>query len=79
MTDATIDTNAMSPDELKSILDLLGPLGWTQASLAREIGVSRAAVCLWANGHRKISKPVAILIRRIAREIAQDASDSGPK
>jgi DNA-binding transcriptional regulator YiaG len=74
MSTATIHNNAMSPAELKSILDRLGPLGWTQARLAREIGVSRGAVCLWMKGRRKISNPAAILLRQIAR---QATSNSG--
>jgi transcriptional regulator with XRE-family HTH domain len=41
-------------------------LGWSQARLAREVGVAPNSVARWERGEMAISEPSARLIRRIA-------------
>jgi transcriptional regulator with XRE-family HTH domain len=41
-------------------------LGWSQAQLAREVGVATNSVARWERGEMAISEPVARLIQRIA-------------
>lgn len=54
----------MTPEELK---ELRGGLKWTQEKLARELDVSLATVQRWEMGQRKISGPVARLMRILAK------------
>lgn len=54
----------MSPDELRRIR---ADLGLTQVELGARLGVSGLAVSYWETGRRKISPPVALLLRRIRR------------
>jgi transcriptional regulator with XRE-family HTH domain len=41
-------------------------LGWSQAQLAREVGVAANSVARWERGEMAISEPAARLIQRIA-------------
>lgn len=46
-----------------AFLEALSRLGLSKAEAARQLGVTRGAVTLWANGSRKIPGPVAELLR----------------
>jgi DNA-binding transcriptional regulator YiaG len=52
----------MTPTELKQLRALLG---WSQARLAHELGVSRNTVARWELGMYKVPGPVARLIRML--------------
>jgi transcriptional regulator with XRE-family HTH domain len=45
-------------------------MGLTQAELARELGVSRAAVSRWESGKRKIDSILALALECLAERLA---------
>lgn len=52
----------MTPQEFRRLRELLG---LSQEKLARRLDVSQNTVARWESGSRKISGPVAILMRLI--------------
>ncbi len=52
----------MGPKELKAIR---AQLGFSQADLARALGVSRAAVCYWEKGKRKIDNVLVLALEHL--------------
>jgi DNA-binding transcriptional regulator YiaG len=55
------DLPAMRPDEMRTIRF---QRGWSQAKLAAFLGVHESTVSLWEAGRRRISKPIAKLLRQ---------------
>jgi len=55
----------MTPKDLKRIRQ---KLGLTQEDLAERLGVTRITVGRWETGMRRITEPMARLIKRIAAE-----------
>lgn len=59
-----IDPSPMPPDELREALNILG---WTQAELARQIGVTHGSISHWLVGRSVCEGPAAACIRLILR------------
>jgi len=52
----------------KELLEIRKRLKWSQAQLARAIGVAGNTVARWERGELGISEPVGRLVRRILAE-----------
>jgi len=50
-------------------------LGWSQSELARQLGVTPAAVNQWESGKRVPSKPIMILIQHLRNAASQGAKN----
>jgi DNA-binding transcriptional regulator YiaG len=61
-----IDPSPMSPDELRAALDVLG---WTQAELARQIGVTHGTVSHWMMQRHICEGPPALCIRMLVERV----------
>lgn len=62
-----IDPSPMLPDELREALNILG---WTQAELARTLGISEGTMSGWINGTYPCRGPASAMIRTIIKELA---------
>lgn len=54
----------MTPEEIKAIREVFG---WTQADLAREMGVSTNAISRWEQGNRRPRGAAETLLLQIQR------------
>ena len=55
----------MTGDEFRKVRK---QMGITQVLMAEKIGVTSTAVAMWERGERKISEPIARLVRLLAGE-----------
>lgn len=55
----------MTKEQFKTIRT---ELQYTQDELAKELGVDSVSISRYENGHREISKPISILLRRIYQD-----------
>lgn len=65
-----IDPSPMPPDELRKALNILG---WTQAELARQIGVTHGSISHWLMSRHVCEGPPALCIRLLV-ERSKDSS-----
>lgn len=49
---------------MKEVSELMKLKGWSQADLARELEMSRAAICRWFGGEQQPTGPARILMRQ---------------
>jgi len=57
----------MSAEQIKSLRETMG---WSQAELAKRLGVSQVSVSLWETGVNSPSRPVQMLFSKLREEIA---------
>ena len=58
---ATKKGTSMSRNDILELLDLKG---WSQAQLARELGLHESSISLWLSGERNPMGPAKILMRQ---------------
>lgn len=68
--------STMSASEVTAIRE---SLGLTQAELARRVGTSQAAVCMWEKGIRRPGGPAGVLLQQLREEAAAKKNQRRPK
>jgi transcriptional regulator with XRE-family HTH domain len=65
-----VQGNRMSAKEIRELLELRG---WSQAELARQLGLHESSVSLWLTEGRTPRGPACILMRQWLIQARQDA------